>query len=183
MLYKTGLSGSSLPHEVSVRVHVQHNEHCSTYHIRMGSCKDGSCIFLGKHFWGLSFLFKFIHSLFQNATINKFYVVSAFLQDVPENRHDIERFVWSSHKLWLPRPLLSMHVRMGDKACEMKVVGFDDYMHLADKIRRRFPHLNRVWLSTEMQVVSSSSVFNLGWVGRNVLLLITVESFSSGCDW
>lgn len=90
-------------------------------------------------------------------------MVSALLQEVQENRHahDIERFVWSSHKPWLPRPLLSMHVRMGDKACEMKVVGFDDYMRLAEKIRRRFPHLNRVWLSTEMQVVSSSSVFNL----------------------
>ena len=45
-----------------------------------------------------------------------------------------------------------MHVRMGDKACEMKVVEFEDYMHLADRIRERFPHLTSVWLSSEMQV-------------------------------
>lgn len=48
--------------------------------------------------------------------------------------------------------MLSIHVRMGDKACEMKVVGFEDYMRLAEKVRKRFPHLNRIWLSTEMQV-------------------------------
>jgi len=46
-----------------------------------------------------------------------------------------------------------MHVRMGDKACEMKVVGFEEYMQLAGRIRRHFPHLNSIWLSTEMQVL------------------------------
>ncbi|KAK6232921.1 hypothetical protein SCA6_002994 [Theobroma cacao] len=66
---------------------------------------------------------------------------------------DIEEFVWSNHKPWVPRPLLSMHVRMGDKACEMKVVEFEGYMELADHIRKRFPHLNNIWLSTEMQEV------------------------------
>ncbi|XP_042018068.1 uncharacterized protein LOC121765861 [Salvia splendens] len=80
-----------------------------------------------------------------------------------ESKLDIERFVWSNHKPWLPRPLLSMHVRMGDKACEMKVVGFDDYMKLAEKVRRRFPHLNRVWLSTEMQDVVDRSKSYEGW--------------------
>lgn len=40
---------------------------------------------------------------------------------------------------------------MGDKACEMKVVGFDNYMQLADRIQERFPDLNSLWLSTEMQ--------------------------------
>lgn len=66
---------------------------------------------------------------------------------------DIEQFVWSNHRPWIPRPLLSMHVRMGDKACEMKVVGFESYMQLADRIRDRFPHLKSIWLSTEMQEV------------------------------
>lgn len=69
-----------------------------------------------------------------------------------DQRSDIEDFVWSNHKPWIPRPLLSMHVRMGDKACEMKVVDFEEYMCLADRIRRHFPHLHSVWLSTEMQV-------------------------------
>ena len=68
-------------------------------------------------------------------------------------RSDIDEYVWSNYKPWVPRPLLSMHVRMGDKACEMKIVGFQEYMQLADRIRRRFPHLNSIWLSTEMQVL------------------------------
>ncbi|XP_022719034.1 uncharacterized protein LOC111277115 [Durio zibethinus] len=68
-------------------------------------------------------------------------------------KSDIEEFVWSNHKPWVPRPLLSMHVRMGDKACEMKVVEFEKYMDLADRIRKRFPYLNNIWLSTEMQEV------------------------------
>lgn len=72
-------------------------------------------------------------------------------------RSDIEEFVWSNHKPWMPRPLLSMHVRMGDKACEMKVVEFEEYMRLAFRIRSRFPHLNSIWLSTEMQEVIDKS--------------------------
>ncbi|KAK7834802.1 uncharacterized protein LOC112032462 [Quercus suber] len=76
---------------------------------------------------------------------------------------DIEDYVWSSHKPWIPRPLLSMHVRMGDKACEMKVVEFEEYMHLADRIRKRFPHLNGIWLSTEMQEVIDKSKSYSNW--------------------
>ncbi|ONI04990.1 hypothetical protein PRUPE_6G350700 [Prunus persica] len=74
-----------------------------------------------------------------------------------DRRSDIEEFVWSSHKPWMPRPLLSMHVRMGDKACEMKVVEFEEYMGLAGRIRKRFPQLKSVWLSTEMQEVIDKS--------------------------
>ncbi|CAO2837001.1 unnamed protein product [Amaranthus hypochondriacus] len=66
---------------------------------------------------------------------------------------EIEKYVWSNHKPWIPRPILSMHVRMGDKACEMKVVEFNEYMRLADKIRKQFPNLRSIWLSTEMQEV------------------------------
>ncbi|XP_010264990.1 PREDICTED: uncharacterized protein LOC104602839 [Nelumbo nucifera] len=73
------------------------------------------------------------------------------------SQSDIEQFVWSNHKPWIPRPLLSIHVRMGDKACEMKVVEFEEYMRLADRIRKRFPHLNNIWLSTEMQEVIDKS--------------------------
>ncbi|KAK9140344.1 hypothetical protein Scep_010025 [Stephania cephalantha] len=70
-----------------------------------------------------------------------------------ESKYDIEQIVWSNHKPWIQRPILSMHVRMGDKACEMKVVEFEKYMHLADRIRKRFPNLNSIWISTEMQEV------------------------------
>ncbi|KAG8380714.1 hypothetical protein BUALT_Bualt06G0044700 [Buddleja alternifolia] len=80
-----------------------------------------------------------------------------------EERRDIAKYVWSNKKPWVPRPLLSMHVRMGDKACEMKVVGFEEYMHLAKRLRNRFPHLNSVWLSTEMQDVIDRSKIYRNW--------------------
>ncbi|XP_030521122.2 uncharacterized protein LOC115734461 [Rhodamnia argentea] len=76
---------------------------------------------------------------------------------------DIEKFVWSNHRPWIPRPILSMHVRMGDKACEMKVFGFEEYMRLANRIRKRFPHLSRIWLSTEMQGVIDKSKSHASW--------------------
>ncbi|KAL5726204.1 hypothetical protein ACHQM5_009265 [Ranunculus cassubicifolius] len=88
------------------------------------------------------------------------------LQSVPQEwpkvvinkpQTDMERIVWSNHKPWIPRPILSIHVRMGDKACEMKVIEFEEYMRLADRIRTRFPNLNSIWLSTEMQEVIDKS--------------------------
>lgn len=80
--------------------------------------------------------------------------MSSFLLQnvVNKSQADIERFVWSNKKAWMPRPLLSLHVRMGDKAVEMKVVGFEEYMRLAGRMRKHFPELNSIWLSTEMQV-------------------------------
>ncbi|CAK7341151.1 unnamed protein product [Dovyalis caffra] len=80
-----------------------------------------------------------------------------------KRRSDIEEFVWANYRPWIPRPLLSMHVRMGDKACEMKVVEFEGYMHLADRIRQRFPHLKSIWLSTEMQEVINKSKLYTNW--------------------
>ncbi|MED6111089.1 hypothetical protein PIB30_049233 [Stylosanthes scabra] len=74
-------------------------------------------------------------------------------QSGEKERSEIDEYVWSNHKPWIPRPILSMHVRMGDKACEMKVVEFEGYMELAHRIRRHFPNLNNIWLSTEMQEV------------------------------
>ncbi|KAF2287585.1 hypothetical protein GH714_001405 [Hevea brasiliensis] len=73
------------------------------------------------------------------------------------------RICMANHKPWIPRPMLSMHVRMGDKACEMKVVEFEVYMQLADRIRQRFPHLNSIWLSTEMQEVINKSKLYTSW--------------------
>jgi len=89
-------------------------------------------------------------------------------------KSDIDKFVWSNHKSWVPRPLLSMHVRMGDKACEMRVVEFEEYMQLADRIRSHFPNLNNIWLSTEMQVLLL--LLHLFWIFQpsysSVLIII-----------
>ncbi|PNT69415.1 uncharacterized protein LOC100839419 isoform X3 [Brachypodium distachyon] len=76
---------------------------------------------------------------------------------------DVKRLVWSDHKPYMPRPLLSMHVRMGDKACEMVVSGFDKYMELAAGLRRRFPGLRNIWLSTEMQEVIDRTKLHHTW--------------------
>uniref|UniRef100_A0A1J3FGJ5 Alpha-(1,6)-fucosyltransferase n=1 Tax=Noccaea caerulescens TaxID=107243 RepID=A0A1J3FGJ5_NOCCA len=72
-------------------------------------------------------------------------------------RSEMEEDVWWNHKAWIPRPMLSLHVRMGDKACEMRVAALEEYMRLADRIRERFPELNRIWLSTEMKEVVDRS--------------------------
>ncbi|VVA95752.1 unnamed protein product [Arabis nemorensis] len=78
-------------------------------------------------------------------------------------RTEIEEQVWSNHKPWIPRPMLSVHVRMGDKACEMRVAALEEYMRLADRIRDRFPELNRIWLSTEMKEVVDRSKDYENW--------------------
>ncbi|XP_006355916.1 uncharacterized protein [Solanum tuberosum] len=95
-------------------------------------------------------------------------VLESQFRDFPKGvdkaaKHDIESFVWSSHTPWSPRPMLSMHVRMGDKACEMIVVGFKEYMHLAERIRKHFPNLKSIWLSTEMQEVVDQSRLYPHW--------------------
>ncbi|RYQ90968.1 hypothetical protein Ahy_B09g096875 isoform G [Arachis hypogaea] len=97
-------------------------------------------------------------------------------QSGEKERSEINEYVWSNHKPWIPRPLLSMHVRMGDKACEMKVVEFEGYMELADRIRRHFPNLNNIWLSTEMQVYYATFIAYL-LISPLIFLYIFTYSF------
>ncbi|KAL4190380.1 hypothetical protein AMTRI_Chr07g24480 [Amborella trichopoda] len=78
-------------------------------------------------------------------------------------RSEMEKYVWSNYKPWVPRPLLSIHVRMGDKACEMEVFGFEAYIRLADRIRSYFPNLKDIWLSSEMQEVIDKSKSYTQW--------------------
>ncbi|EOA16419.1 hypothetical protein CARUB_v10004573mg [Capsella rubella] len=80
-----------------------------------------------------------------------------------KTRTEIEQQVWSDQKPWIPRPMLSVHVRMGDKACEMRVAALEEYMRLADRIRERFPELNMIWLSTEMKEVVDRSKDYTHW--------------------
>ncbi|EOA12119.1 hypothetical protein CARUB_v10003958mg, partial [Capsella rubella] len=72
-------------------------------------------------------------------------------------RTEIEEQVWLNHKPWIPRPILSVHVRMGDKVREMRVAALEEYMCLADRIKDQFPDLKRIWLSTEMKEVVDRS--------------------------
>ncbi|KAF7132042.1 hypothetical protein RHSIM_Rhsim09G0136100 [Rhododendron simsii] len=118
--------------------------------------------------WGLRYLMRFQteytcnllnaerHSAFGREAAKLVLATPAkeWLEELTEEpQSDIERFVWSNHKPWMPRPYISMHVRMGDKASEMKLVGFEEYMNLAERTRKRFPHVHNILVSTEMQEV------------------------------
>ena len=74
------------------------------------------------------------------------------------NGTEINQFVWATHRPWVPRPLVSIHVRQGDKAKEMKIAAFKDYMKLAHQLRNRFPYARSIWLSTEMEVCAGSTL-------------------------
>lgn len=66
----------------------------------------------------------------------------------------MERELWARDRLpWVPRPLVAMHVRMGDKAREMAIAGVEDYLELLGRVRAFDPAATHVWLSTEMQLV------------------------------
>ncbi|CAI5470064.1 unnamed protein product [Closterium sp. Yama58-4] len=54
---------------------------------------------------------------------------------------------------YLPRPIVSVHVRQGDKAGEMRLLPLRAFVAAAQHMRRNAPNLNHIWLSTEMQSV------------------------------
>ncbi|CAI5500867.1 unnamed protein product [Closterium sp. Naga37s-1] len=64
---------------------------------------------------------------------------------------------------YVPRPLLSMHVRAGDKGSEMELFPMAAYMVLAARVRMKDPSLHHVWLSTEMQAVVDEAPRFPGW--------------------
>ncbi|CAI5973313.1 unnamed protein product [Closterium sp. NIES-64] len=72
-----------------------------------------------------------------------------------------ERYGWDPYlanyeglgrKPYVPRPIVSVHVRQGDKSFEMRLFSFYSLMFMANRVRRAFPAVRYVWLSTEMQV-------------------------------
>jgi hypothetical protein len=76
----------------------------------------------------------------------------------------LEGLLWAFKKPWVPRPILSIHVRIGDKRKEMPLFPLKTYMILAKRIQKTFPNTQRVWLSTEMQsVIESSKKYNHSW--------------------
>ncbi|CAI5504427.1 unnamed protein product [Closterium sp. Naga37s-1] len=60
-------------------------------------------------------------------------------------------------EVYMPRPMVSVHVRQGDKAIEMELSSFASYMFLAYRLRSHTPDLQYAWLSTEMEVSGSES--------------------------
>ncbi|CAI5531711.1 unnamed protein product [Closterium sp. Naga37s-1] len=76
----------------------------------------------------------------------------------------MERQLWWRVRVpWVPRALVSMHVRMGDKGREMRVAGVGEYVRLLLRVRRHDPHARFVWLATEMQPVVEQLTGMGGW--------------------
>ncbi|CAI5457788.1 unnamed protein product [Closterium sp. Yama58-4] len=76
----------------------------------------------------------------------------------------MERQLWWRVRVpWVPRALVSMHVRMGDKGREMRVAGAAEYVRLLLRVRRHDPHARFVWLATEMQPVVEQLSGMGGW--------------------
>ncbi|GBG92853.1 hypothetical protein CBR_g57532 [Chara braunii] len=75
----------------------------------------------------------------------------------------LQSTLWFQSKPYVPRPLVSVHVRMGDKASEMRIATFEEYMKLAEDVRREFPQTKYIWLSSEMQEVIDNSKNYTTW--------------------
>ncbi|CAI5504075.1 unnamed protein product [Closterium sp. Naga37s-1] len=66
-------------------------------------------------------------------------------------------------EVYMPRPVVSVHVRQGDKAIEMELSSFASYMFLAHRLRSHTPDLQYAWLSTEMESVVQQSRAYKDW--------------------
>lgn len=78
-----------------------------------------------------------------------------------DNTDALDASVWRHETdAYVPRPIVNMHVRQGDKAREMKLYSLASYMVLAEKLRSHVPNMHHIWLSTEMQsVIDESSAY------------------------
>ena len=64
----------------------------------------------------------------------------------------LEETLWWQQEPYIPRPIVSMHVRQGDKVKDMHLFSTATYMWLAERLRIHVPNMKHVWLSSEMQV-------------------------------
>ncbi|CAI5959208.1 unnamed protein product [Closterium sp. NIES-65] len=64
---------------------------------------------------------------------------------------------------FIPRPYLSVHVRLSDKGSEMALRFFPSFLFFAYKIRAHVPNLHHVWLSSEMQFIIDEAAQYPDW--------------------
>ncbi|CAI5461172.1 unnamed protein product [Closterium sp. Yama58-4] len=110
-------------------------------------------------------------SAFPQKTLKRFYSRSSSSRSGSGGLGDLEgeRYGWDPYlanyegvggEPYIPRPIVSVHVRQGDKGFEMQLFSFYAVMFMANRVRRGFPNVRYAWLSTEMQsVVDQSSRF------------------------
>ncbi|CAI5984701.1 unnamed protein product [Closterium sp. NIES-65] len=72
--------------------------------------------------------------------------------------HDMAMQDWLGEELFVPRPMLHMHVRQGDKIQLGKAESVATWMRAAMLLRVHDPSLHRMWISTDTQ---ESSLVNL----------------------
>eukprot|EP00271_Cylindrocystis_brebissonii_P002469 TRINITY_DN1309_c0_g2_i1.p1 TRINITY_DN1309_c0_g2~~TRINITY_DN1309_c0_g2_i1.p1 ORF type:complete len:569 (-),score=66.66 TRINITY_DN1309_c0_g2_i1:185-1891(-) len=70
---------------------------------------------------------------------------------------------WRSERPFMPRPIVSVHVRQGDKGGEMRLFSLASHMWLAERLRRNDPSIANIWLSTEMKTVVERSKLYSNW--------------------
>ncbi|GJP55437.1 hypothetical protein CLOM_g14385, partial [Closterium sp. NIES-68] len=66
-------------------------------------------------------------------------------------------------EVYLPRPMVSLHIRQGDKGSEMKLSSFNSFMFYMHRLRLHVPDIRFVWISTEMQSVIDQSAQFKDW--------------------
>ncbi|CAI5988464.1 unnamed protein product [Closterium sp. NIES-65] len=64
---------------------------------------------------------------------------------------------------YMPRPMVSLHIRQGDKGSEMKLSSFNSFMFYLHRLRLHVPDIRFVWISTEMQSVIDQSAQFKDW--------------------
>ena len=82
---------------------------------------------------------------------------------------------------WVPQPLVSMHVRMGDKMREMRIAGFSEYLSMLVRVRAHDPAAHTVWLSTEMQPVSDAHSVRM-FSAVDCIFLLRRRASGGGCE-
>ncbi|CAI5458422.1 unnamed protein product [Closterium sp. Yama58-4] len=75
----------------------------------------------------------------------------------------LETYKQVGGEVYIPRPIVSLHLRQGDKATQMHLFSFYSTMFLANRVRRLNPFLRYVWLSTEMESAVKKSAQFTGW--------------------
>eukprot|EP00455_Lapot_gusevi_P013804 TRINITY_DN16809_c0_g1_i5.p1 TRINITY_DN16809_c0_g1~~TRINITY_DN16809_c0_g1_i5.p1 ORF type:complete len:386 (-),score=52.82 TRINITY_DN16809_c0_g1_i5:22-1179(-) len=85
-----------------------------------------------------------------------------------------------------PRPLISVHVRHGDKWIEMDLLPFSQYMAAAEAIRKQNPLVRTIFLSTENQHVIEQARTYKNWTflyTHNLRLNVSPMESASVLGW
>eukprot|EP00850_Spirogloea_muscicola_P004963 SM000022S07177 [mRNA] locus=s22:287365:290115:- [translate_table: standard] len=78
-------------------------------------------------------------------------------------QHGLETTAWVDAGAYMPRPIVSIYVRQGDKWQEAELFSLDAHLQLAERLRLHDPGISHAWLGTEMQSVVDAAKVVKGW--------------------